>query len=110
MDVQKKFTLNMVTLVVIVIILSVLVFLSATRSPLSQQEEEAPPNFDAESLFKTAEETVAPETPSVPEAPVAVDPQSPPIDDDVIATITFTDNQIPEKATAAGCSVISGRR
>ena len=95
---QKKFTLNMVTLVVIVIILSVLVFLSATRSPLSQQpEEEQEVNFDAESLFKTAKEETAPETPLVPETPPAADPQSPPIDGDVIATITFTDNQVPEK-------------
>ena len=98
MDVKKKFTLNMTVLIIIVIILSVLVFFSATSSPGSQEPDPVAANFDIETLFEeaqpeeTPEETAAPptETPST-DSP---DPQE---DENVLATITFIDNEPPEK-------------
>lgn len=103
MDVRKKFTLNMTTLIIIVIILSVLVFFSATSSPGSQEPdpEQEPVNFDIETLFEettqeeqeeTAQETIAP--PAETSSTDSPDPQE---DEDVLATITFVDNQPPEK-------------
>ncbi len=101
MDVRKKFTLNMTTLIIIVIILSVLVFFSATSSPGSQEPdpEQEPVNFDIETLFEETEEQeeIAQETVTPPAETPPTDSPSPQEDEDVLATITFVDNQPPEK-------------
>lgn len=104
MDVRKKFTLNMTTLVIIVIILSVLVFFSATSSPGSQEPdpEQEPVVFDVETLFEETaqeeqEEETAQETTTLPAETPSTDSPDPQEDEDVLATITFVDNQPPEK-------------
>ena len=100
MDVKKKFTLNMTTLIIIVIILSVLVFLSATNSPGSQEPEpeQEPVNFDIETLFEdTEQEETVQETPAPPTETPAADSPGSQEEENVVATITFVDNQPPEK-------------
>ena len=79
---------------IIVIILSILVFLSATRSPLQEGGETSPLDqgiLDPETLFVEKEEEIDTITP-------AKDQQtSQQGENNVLATITFSDNQTPEK-------------
>ena len=98
MDVKKKFTLNMTVLIIIVIILSVLVFFSATSSPGSQEPDPVTADFDIETLFEEAEQEETPqETVTPPTETPSTDSPDPQEDEDILATITFVDNQPPEK-------------
>ena len=102
MDVRKKFTLNMTGLVIIVVILSVLVYLSATRTPFQGQEEvadEAPTLFDPAALPESDGEPQEAEgfrdTATAPAPEDSADTQAPLKEDTV--TIKLSDNEPPEK-------------
>ncbi len=95
MDVRKKFTLNMTMLIIIIVILSVLVFLSATRNPLQQEEGEVAPITTPETLFEDEDEIQ--EIDNTAAENNTTEPQTPPTEEEVLATITLKDNQTPEK-------------
>ena len=90
MDVRNKFTLNMAVLVIIVIVLSVLVFFSATSDPF--EREGSAVGDDAGGLSEAEEEVQG----SVQESAV-VDSDLPEDASAVLATVTLSDNQAPEK-------------
>ncbi len=93
MDVRKKFTLNMIVLIIVVVILSVFVFFSATNDPF-QQGDFPVDNIDPGTLFEVEEEDAQEESPDF----TTVNSDVPEIaDDDVVATVTLSNNQIPEK-------------
>ena len=94
MDVRKKFTLNMTVLIIIVVILSVLVFLSATSDPF-QQDDVAVQNLDPGTLFEIEEDAMQDDL-SV-ESDQVITSESSELENDVVATVTFSDNQVPEK-------------
>ena len=100
MDVEKKFKLNMAALVVIVIVLIILVFLSATSGPFQKTEEKIPSDegvLNTENLLKESEEeedAVTTQEDTATESEQVLEEEG---EDDVLATITFTDNQIPEE-------------
>lgn len=91
MDVRKKFTLHMTVLIIVVVILSVFVFFSATTDPFEQEDfpvEDVTPGalFREEDAQQEVSESAADEEPVLPEEA-----------DDIVATVTLSDNQIPEK-------------
>ena len=92
MDVRKKFNLSMMVLVLIVIGLSVLVYLSATKSPFQEEEPAAqnqkPPNREPlpETDNKEQEGGAAAKKKTTEEE-----------DDGVIATVTLETTRTPEE-------------
>ena len=89
MDVRKKFTLKMTLLIVAVVILSVLVFLSATVDPFERANAPVQ-DTDPEVLFDVGSDV--PEVSDSAGLSEEVDEA-----DDVAATVTFSDNQAPER-------------
>ena len=91
MDVRKKFALSIAVLTVIVITLSILVYLSATKTPF--REEENLPPFDSElPESETLPETNTQNTEGAAQEQVTEEKVS-----NIIATITLEDSQTPEK-------------
>ena len=98
MDVKNKFKLNMTTLVIIVIVLSILVYLSATSGPV--REEPAIPIRETEPEKIPDTSTTKNQSLNTPEETVSENQQASPekqTENRAAATITLSDNQVPEK-------------
>ena len=95
MDVKKQFTLKMVGLFVAVIVLSVLVFFSATNDSF-QQDDPVIDAGDSVALPATEEESFPEEVSDVQDSTVP-DVTLAEKQDDVVATVTLSESQAPEK-------------